>query len=302
MAWAKLDDGYFTNPKTVAAGLAGRALHLACISYASRELTDGLIPASALPLIGFLAGVPDLAAALTACLDARGPSGQGLLEDLDGGYLVHDYLVYNPSRDQVLAKRAATQRRVKDWRERHPEATPSRNGVTNSVTPSGNAVTNALVTPPPYPSRSPLNTHTDSETLRESEIPARPRARASPRVPPYSPEFLSWWNTYPPEGREDKAGAWTEWQRQQPPADALAAGMVRWLDSDRWHNGYIVPARKFLKERRWEAEPPPYQASAGGQLNGHATRTARRPTTSRRLEPASRDELDELARLTQPHL
>lgn len=70
MPWVRLDDGYLTNPKVLQAGRDGRDVHQACIFYCARELTDGFVPAGALPLIAVMAGVPDLQDAIGRCVAA----------------------------------------------------------------------------------------------------------------------------------------------------------------------------------------------------------------------------------------
>lgn len=57
MTWIKLDDGFFTNPKVLGLGQAAKLYHLAALTYCARELTDGVIPVSALTLIAGMAGV-----------------------------------------------------------------------------------------------------------------------------------------------------------------------------------------------------------------------------------------------------
>jgi len=99
MPWAKLDDGLLTHPKAMAAGIEGRALFIASILYSSRELTDGKIAEAAIPALAGLAGVRNAKKTTELLASLR-------LWDLrDGDYWVHDYLVYNPSRADVLAKR-----------------------------------------------------------------------------------------------------------------------------------------------------------------------------------------------------
>lgn len=104
MPWVKFDDGYHLNLKVVVAGRDGRDVHRACIHYAASMLTDGFIADDILPAIQKMSGVPDLVAGLEACVNATcGKSGKGLLERVEGGYQVHDYLVYQPSRARVEA-------------------------------------------------------------------------------------------------------------------------------------------------------------------------------------------------------
>jgi hypothetical protein len=100
MAWFKLDDGFFHHPKVVQAGRDARDLWLAAGCYCAKELTDGVVPAACLPLLAAeaqVSGPGKLAARLVVA---------GLFEERDGGYAIHDYLAYNPSRATVLAERA----------------------------------------------------------------------------------------------------------------------------------------------------------------------------------------------------
>lgn len=101
MAWIKLDDQFFMHPKVIAAGRDARDLYLAGLSYAAGQLTDGRLPGGALPLIAAMAGVGEAPALAERLLDV------GLWEETDGGWLIHDYLEYNPSGDEVRAVRMA---------------------------------------------------------------------------------------------------------------------------------------------------------------------------------------------------
>jgi hypothetical protein len=59
----------------------------------------------------------------------------GLWEVVEGGYLIHDFLEYQPSSEKIKAKRAATRERVARFRN---AVTPEvRNGVTERVTNAG---------------------------------------------------------------------------------------------------------------------------------------------------------------------
>lgn len=110
-AWVRLDVDYFTNPRVLTAGNAGRDLHLAAICWAGAHETDGVIPAQAVPLITSTANVPRTA--LQSAL------GAGLLVVVDGSTLaVRDYLDRNPSREQVTAQRERWRKAQRRHRER----------------------------------------------------------------------------------------------------------------------------------------------------------------------------------------
>lgn len=99
--WARLDDGFPDHPKIL--GLSDRAFrtHVEGICYAARMLTDGLVPRSA---VRKRAGAVELVE-------------RGVWLAATDGYLIHDFLEYQRSREQVMAERqAATERRVTEGR------------------------------------------------------------------------------------------------------------------------------------------------------------------------------------------
>ena len=108
MAWVRIDDQFSDHPKIVKAGPIALVLQVRAFCYAARHLTDGYIPAELVPI--FLAGLEKLGADPSAdwgrfMVEAR------LWDPTEGGYLVHDYLDYNPSREEVLADQRRTSNR-----------------------------------------------------------------------------------------------------------------------------------------------------------------------------------------------
>ncbi len=154
MTWVKLDDQFFAHERVVGLSKDAKLLYLAGLTYCSAQLTDGRIGRGAVRVVAALADVvPDVA--LGELTDA------GLWSLTESGYIVHDYLDYNPTAAQVKAQRVANTQRQAEWRERKA----ARNGVTNDVTNDvsssvtnsvRNAVNNGPVTAPrPGPSPSP---------------------------------------------------------------------------------------------------------------------------------------------------
>ena len=90
MAWVKLDDLFPQHPKIVRLSDAAYRLHVDALCYCSNQLTDGYVPQ------GFTRGRP--AKAVKELLVE-------LWEPTEEGYLIHDYLAYNPSRKEVLDKK-----------------------------------------------------------------------------------------------------------------------------------------------------------------------------------------------------
>jgi len=124
MSWIRLDDDFGDHPKLVAAGPLACLLHVRALVYCGRHMTDGRIPRN---IIGSL--VDWATDGVSEGKTGEPPNNYELAERLvaaglwerDGtGYVIHDYLEYNPSRAKILEERAKTAERVR----RH------RNGVT----------------------------------------------------------------------------------------------------------------------------------------------------------------------------
>lgn len=103
MSWIKLDDQWMDHPKVIEAGRDARDMWLASITWCAKHLTDGKFSANLLPSLAVAAGV-DVANCQTF---ASVLVGVGLWDATQDGYSVHDYLDYNPSKEQALATREA---------------------------------------------------------------------------------------------------------------------------------------------------------------------------------------------------
>lgn len=128
MTWFKIDDGFHCHPKVLEAGNEAIGLYARCGSWVSQQLTNGFVPTS----IALLYGGRELAAAL---VEAR------LWIPVDGGWQMHDFLIYNPSKDQVRSDRAAAADRQKRARERAKAAREAKESAMAS-----HAVTHAVTT------------------------------------------------------------------------------------------------------------------------------------------------------------
>ena len=97
----------------------------------------------------------------------------------------------------------------------------------------------------------------DREIASQPREATRPASGAdAPRpLPRYSPEFEEFWKRYPPDGKTDKAGTYAEYKRQKPDQTRLMDGLTRWRASRKWAEGVIVDAKRWMKERRWDAQP-----------------------------------------------
>jgi hypothetical protein len=127
MPWFVVDDSAHSHPKMVKAGNAAVGLWMRCGSYAAQHLTDGIVPGD----IARMYGTPPQIAKLVK-LRLWHPSEhacEGCQQPPAGDYVMHDYLTYNPTRKQVLdrrAKAADKKRRQRDGGGR-PKGASERN-------------------------------------------------------------------------------------------------------------------------------------------------------------------------------
>lgn len=100
MTWVKLDDSFHSHPKPrMAWGLspASIGLHAFALSYAGNYETNGAVPAWFVESV-----IPD-AAERQSALDALVTSG--LWQRVGEGFEIHDFLEFNPSKEQLADKR-----------------------------------------------------------------------------------------------------------------------------------------------------------------------------------------------------
>jgi hypothetical protein len=97
MTWAKLDDRFPDHEKIAPLSNSAFRLHVTALCFAAAQLTDGVLVDGALRRIGWAS--TDLAADVQELVAAQ------LWETHAQGYVIHDFLEYNPSRAEVEAHR-----------------------------------------------------------------------------------------------------------------------------------------------------------------------------------------------------
>lgn len=111
MPWARLDDKFFTHPKVRKVWHEHRpalGLHTLALSYCMCHGTEGRLSAEFVEDQMPDPGERD--AAVAALVDA------GLWKKNGDGWIVHDFLHYNPSNDDVEARRRVDRERKKVMR------------------------------------------------------------------------------------------------------------------------------------------------------------------------------------------
>lgn len=154
MTWVKLDDGFAGHPKMEAVGPLAGWLHVAVLCHSAQYLTDGTIhQVKALKLTD----VPNPRRHIGRLIDEGVWHCPGHDCDIcrpcpEDHYLVHDYLHYQRSRDDVMAERAAAAERQRKARERAKSQRDAddSHGVSHAVT---NGVSHSGSHGPPDPTR-----------------------------------------------------------------------------------------------------------------------------------------------------
>lgn len=107
MTWLRIDDGFTEHPTIDALSAEAFKLHVAALCYCARNLTDGRVPKLA-------------AMRLTATAKARHAdelATAGLWTPCPDGWVIRNYLEFNPSKENVERERRAARDRQRSHRE-----------------------------------------------------------------------------------------------------------------------------------------------------------------------------------------
>jgi len=158
VAWVKIDDQLPDHPKLIRAGPCCAWLYIKGLCWSSRYLTDGFLPSD----VAFHLVSPEKADSMGNVNPWEYPDslvGCGLWKKVEGGYMIHDYLHYNPSKTQVLEARERDRQRKSGGSAQIPEGIQPDSICSPSPSPS--------------PSRSPIpipsTTKKKEKTLVHSE-------------------------------------------------------------------------------------------------------------------------------------
>lgn len=243
MPWVKLDDQFTEHPKVVEAGPLAAWLYVCGLTYCARQLTDGFVPTAQLRRLLPSASVVKLADRL---VEVR------LWEPASGGYRVHDYLIYNPSRQQTLAtrKQKADAGRKGGWQK-----------ASNALAECQPDAT----TPVPVPVPVPLSAATQPEHQPQTETSIqdmllRPAEAARLSITPkslerYSSDFEAFWAIY--ARKRDKQPAFTAYEKLRKRGatpDQLrtaAEHFAAFVEENGTEEAYVPYAATWMNEGKW---------------------------------------------------
>ena len=268
MPWIKVDDQIAHHPKFMAAGAVASWLWVCGQSYCARYLTDGFVPESALPTLGNVTNPKAHAQTLVRV---------GLWEIAEGGFRVHDYLQFQPSRADVEERRRqranagrkgglrSGHTRSRGARERGDASSEARSEASfdASSTSEAHAKQRASSLPRPRFAKASHADATRSEADGHPDPGPGPSSHPEATAPPGDPQsaFSRFWSAYPNKvGRRE---AWHVWQRLQPDdtlVETMAAAITRQRASRRWRaeaGRYIPNPATWLDQHRWDDELQP---------------------------------------------
>jgi hypothetical protein len=183
MTWAKLDDNTFDSPAMLALERSHRLVYVEALTWACRQLTDGLLPAAALRR---LTDDPDPDAAASALVAA------GLWSPVEQGWRITDFeKTQSKAADVMEARREARERmriRRQHLKGHHVECKPrycsyAERSTERSSEQAGNVRGPTPLLPTPTPTRPHGEGGTEEEKGRfVAALPAAP--------PPASDEEL----------------------------------------------------------------------------------------------------------------
>jgi hypothetical protein len=156
VTWFKVDDGFWSHPKTLALSPEAVALWTRAGSYCGKHLTDGFVLETILPM---LQGTPQEADELVRA---------GLWCPVEGGWEFHDWTAYQDTREAVERRREA-------WKDRQ-----RRHRTAESVDENGEPVKKFPSLP--FPSKGTRDSRRD--TLRDSRGVSRRDIEGPTPTPP----------------------------------------------------------------------------------------------------------------------
>lgn len=226
-----LKDGTTRHPKMLRAGAEACWMWACAIDYARNHLTDGVVPTEALATLAVFKTRPAKLAEVLVSVR--------LFEVVEGGYVVHDFLDENDSREDVLRKRREDAERKRTGKGR--TASAESDGTDTGI-------------------------QTDSDRNPDGpNLLARPRERVGVGVgsSPGGAEggnwrdeaFLRLSTLYPNKDRRRLAREAFEAAVSTPAqAEAVCADVARRVKSGwvRVERRFIPQLHRFLTERQWE--------------------------------------------------
>lgn len=215
MAWLRLDDKRALHPKCRAAGMAASGLDVVAMCWSSHQELDGFISCSDLQMLAemyWCSDWNDLAARLVEV-------GRWREDKRKNGYVIRDYLDYNPSHAELEARRKADRERKRSRDGIHTDSARNPSGVRKDSAAKGRG-------------------YKGVKLLEET-----------------APDFDDFWAVYPKRvAKEAARKAFSKALATASPVDIID-GARRYRDDPKRKDDYTAHAATWLNACRWEDEP-----------------------------------------------
>ena len=127
MAWVRFDDKRSVNGKLRRAGFAARGLDEAAICWSAHEEDDGFISVDDVNMLASMHGCRKVAPVVAKLIEVERWEAMEVMGELKG-YLIKDFLDYNPSHADLEAQRQ---------RDRERKRKPKGSGTDSGGIPDG---------------------------------------------------------------------------------------------------------------------------------------------------------------------
>lgn len=254
MTWFKVDDGFWSHPKTSSLSAEAIALWVRAGAYSCQHLTDGFIRTSALRMVGEADAADELVAS-------------ELWVEVDGGWAFHDWDEYQETSDAVKKRRKDARERQRKAREARDAARANNDGDEQSDSQCESRVTSDVTeTVTTSVSFSPPTRPDPTRPIQETSDPdgsdhVRP-------LPTYPKAFEEWWKLYP--RKDAKRQALEAWRRARKRAtdQQLAEGAQAYADDPNRDSQYTKQPSTWLNGDCWLSEPLPSKDSSTTRIPG----------------------------------
>ena len=238
MAWVRVSDDFYDNPKFIDAGPLGVAVWLSGLAYCNRNLTDGNIPESvARRLVDFDGIAYQPATSVETLVDVglmhrEGHDCERCPQPKPRHLLYHDYLEFQRSAADIQADREAAKERMRRARsaKRSPdvranaERTDSEVRVTPTPTPTPNNSPNGELAPQQAAAKTMRGTRLDPSWMPDPELIAELRSEC-PNIDLQAEhrKFVDFWcsKTGKDATKLDWRRTWRNWIRNARPANGV---------------------------------------------------------------------------------
>lgn len=237
MPWFKIDDGFWSHPKMALLSDGAIALWVRAGAYCAQHLTDGAVSQAVLRRM--LGGDPAHAVELVE---------SGMWDAAADGWVFHDWSEYQPTREQVLAERAAAVERKRKSRESRRESQRSHTVTHADVTPESQRESRRESQPPDPTRPDPTRPMSSNEDINESEVAVAPIRDDVTRLLDLLDEELRRNGSKVPARTKRNVDAARLLLDRDGRTEEQVANAIRWCQSDEFWRANILSMSK-LREK-----------------------------------------------------